>query len=232
MAMKKGTFWANGTHIKVAFMGDTATSEDASDFVKAKVQEKAKIWETYANIVFDFVDMSQTPDVRVSFGPDTGSWSYIGTECKRINVANPTMNYGWFNDQTQDDEFERTAVHEFGHALGCTHELQSPSAGAIVWNKQAVYDYYKRNDGWGQAKVDAQVLTPDNPNNDIDTMFDPTSIMCYPIPEGLANVVIGWNKQLSPIDEDFIGESPYFLSYTSRYLIGISETSLPFSCVW
>jgi serralysin len=232
MAMKKGTFWPNGTHIKVAFMGDTANSRDASDFVKAKVQEKAKIWETYANIVFDFVDMSQTPDVRVSFGPNTGSWSYLGTECKGIDVASPTMNYGWFNDQTQDDEFERTAVHEFGHALGCTHELQSPSAGTIVWNKQAVYDYYQQNDGWDPAQVDAQVLTPDNPNNDIDTMFDSTSIMCYPIPDGLANIVIGWNKHLSPIDEDFIGESPYFLSYTSRYLIGISETSLPFSCVW
>ncbi|KIW34626.1 uncharacterized protein PV07_01396 [Cladophialophora immunda] len=204
MAMKKGTFWPQGSHIKVGFMGDTATSKDATDFVKAKVQEKAKIWETYANIVFDFVDMSENPAIRVSFGPDGGSWSYIGTECKGIDASQPTMNYGWFNDQTEDDEFERVAVHEFGHALGCTHELQSPSADAIVWNRQAVYDYYQRTNGWSTQEVDAQVLTPDNPNDDIDSMFDPTSIMCYPIPAGLANIVVGWNKHLSPMDEDFI----------------------------
>lgn len=78
--MKKSTFWPNGTHIKVAFMGNTPESDDASAFVKAKVQEKAKIWEKYANIRFDFVSLAQKPDIRVAFGPNTGFWSYLGTE--------------------------------------------------------------------------------------------------------------------------------------------------------
>lgn len=171
------------------------------------VQQKAKIWETYANITWNFVDISEKPDIRVAFEPG-GSWSYMGTECRSVDPTQATMNLGWFDDQTADDEFERVAVHEFGHALGCCHELQSPSVGqTIVWNKPAVYAYYLSADGWDQSQVDEQVLTPDNANDDIFGAFDATSIMCYPIPEGLANIVIGWNKHLSPMDEDFICKS-------------------------
>jgi hypothetical protein len=213
MAMRKGTFWRNGTHIKVAFMGDTnigneVISKDASQFVKDKVIEKANIWEVYANIKFDFVQMTDNPDIRVAFGPDKGSWSYLGTQCRSIDKRQPTMNFGWFTDRTEDDEFERVAVHEFGHALGCTHELQSPAAGTIQWDREKVYDYYLRTNGWKRPEVDAQVLTQDDPSLDIDTMFDATSIMCYPIPPGLTKngLVIGWNIHLSPIDEDFIGK--------------------------
>ena len=213
MAMKKGTFWQNGAHIKAAFMGNTSSggtvlSRDASQFVKDKVIEKAKIWETYANITIDFVQMKDNPDVRIAFGPDGGSWSYLGIQCQSIDKTQPTMNFGWFNDSTEDTEFERVAVHEFGHALGCTHELQSPAAGTIQWDRAAVYKYYLDTNGWSTAQVDAQVLLPDDPNLDIDTMFDATSIMCYPIPAGLTTngLVIGWNVHLSPLDEDFIGK--------------------------
>jgi hypothetical protein len=213
MAMRKGTFWQNGTHIKVAFMGNTSIgnkviSKDASQFVKDKVIEKARTWQAYANIKFVFVKMTENPDIRVAFGPSTGSWSYLGTECREIDKRQPTMNFGWFDDGTDDDEFERVAVHEFGHALGCTHELQSPAAGTIQWDRDAVYKYYFDHDGWSPDEVDAQVLNQDDPSWDIDTMFDASSIMCYPIPPGLTKngLVIGWNLHLSPIDQDFIGK--------------------------
>lgn len=214
MAMKKTTFWPNGTAIKVGFMDRVAdpggpTPAPISDFVKAMVQQKAKIWETYANITWNFVDMSEKPDIRIAFEPG-GSWSYVGTECKSIDSTQCTMNLGWFDDQTADDEFERVTVHEFGHALGCCHELQSPSVGqTIVWNKQKVYEYYQNADGWSKEDVDTQVLTPDDPTLDTYGAFDATSIMCYPIPQGLANVVIGWNKHLSSMDEDFISKSSH-----------------------
>ncbi|WP_218780913.1 hypothetical protein [Paenibacillus amylolyticus] len=35
------------------------------------------------------------------------------------------MNFGWFDQDTEESEFERTVMHEFGHALGCIHEHQT-----------------------------------------------------------------------------------------------------------
>jgi len=45
------------------------------------------------------------------------------------------MNYGWLRDDTQDEEYSRVVLHEFGHALGCIHEHQQPKFGR-VWDKQ------------------------------------------------------------------------------------------------
>jgi len=38
----------------------------------------------------------------------------------------PTMNYGWLKDDTDDVEYRRVVIHEFGHALGAIHEHQNP----------------------------------------------------------------------------------------------------------
>ncbi len=56
------------------------------------------------------------------------------------------MNFGWFDDSTPDNEFSRTVIHEFGHALGCVHEHSSPAA-TIPWNRDAVYAYYLATQG-------------------------------------------------------------------------------------
>lgn len=190
------TYWPNGATIGVAFMGKTANSTDNSDFVKGKVMQFAKTWEQFANINFDF--NSQNPDIRIAFGPNGGSWSFVGISCRYVDKSQPTMNYGWFHDNTSDDEFSRVVVHEFGHALGLVHELQSPAAGVIHWNKPAVYEWYKKNDGWDQAQVDSQVLDPLTGDQYIFTSFDPTSIMCYPVDASLTTdgFSVDWNRRV------------------------------------
>ncbi|MCP3746791.1 hypothetical protein NLX82_20460 [Paenibacillus sp. A3M_27_13] len=90
------------------------------------------------------------------------------------------MNFGWFDQNTPESEFERTAMHEFGHGLGCIHEHQSPSPG-ICWNQQAVLDYFKRR-GWDEATTRHNVLDKESPLNINFTAFERNSIMLYPFP--------------------------------------------------
>jgi len=44
----------------------------------------------------------------------------------------PTMNFGWLNEDSDEDEYSRVVLHEFGHSLSCIHEHQHPANG-IPW---------------------------------------------------------------------------------------------------
>jgi hypothetical protein len=147
----------------------------ASEFVKSKVQQFANVWSEFANIKFSFID-SGNADIRVAVNSSRGSWSYVGTTSKGVAQDQPTMNFGWFDDRTDDEEFSRVIVHEFGHAIGCYHEQASPLAH-IPWNKPVVYAYYLRTNGWDQAMVDSQVFAVLNQQGLSETSFDRTSIM-------------------------------------------------------
>ena len=162
--------WPNGSIIKVRFSGGTA-------YVRSKVQQYAKSWETYANLTFQFVADNAAADIKVAFDAG-GSWSYIGTDTKNKTVS---MNYGWFNNNTSDTEFRRTVTHEFGHALGLNHEQSHPDAN-IPWNTQAVYDYYMGAPNyWTKAQVDYNVLAVSSRTGLNYTAYDSASIMHYPV---------------------------------------------------
>jgi hypothetical protein len=114
------------------------------------------------------------------------------------------MNLGWLTTDTPDDEVERVVLHEFGHALGCEHEHQSPGV-RIPWDKPKVYAYYAGL-GWPSAMVDEQVLLAHSPAAMQWSRFDPDSIMLYPVDEALTigNWSVGWNRTLSDGDRAFI----------------------------
>ncbi|KAK5113421.1 hypothetical protein LTR85_010849 [Meristemomyces frigidus] len=195
-ALDTRKLWPNGSTLSVKITG-------ATPFVTAKIQQFANEWSSYANIDFKFVDSGDT-DIRVTVTPG-GSWSFIGTDAKNIAQDQPTMNFGWFTDQTADSEFSRVIVHEFGHSIGCIHEQASPVAN-IPWNKPVVYAYYLQTNGWDQAMVDAQVFAVADQANVEDTPFDRTSIMEYAYPSTftLDGSSAGWNTQLSDNDKTFI----------------------------
>ena len=89
-------------------------------------------FDDFANVQFAFDDRADA-QIRISFLQD-GSWSYIGKDALQIPAKDPTMNYGWLKADTEDEEYSRVVLHEFGHSLGAIHEHQSPGV-TIPWDK-------------------------------------------------------------------------------------------------
>lgn len=201
LAVMKSTFWTNGQTIRVRFL-------EGEKFIQAKVIRYAKEWEQFANITFDFV-ASGDAEIRISFTPG-GSWSYLGTEALNYAQDVATMNFGWFDAGTDELEFSRTITHEFGHALGCVHEHQSPAA-AIDWDKQAVYAYYMQPpNNWTKEQIDHNLFDKIDQAEITNSTYDPLSIMLYPIPKEFlkSGDPVGMNTFLSRQDALFI-ESVY-----------------------
>jgi hypothetical protein len=200
IAILTGKRWENERTLQVSFMGGHPQ-------VQAKVEEKVHIWSNYANIKFNFGDNPQA-EIRVAFDMNGGSWSYIGTDALSIPINEQTVNFGWLEPSTPDDEYSRVVVHEFGHTLGCIHEHSSPTAG-IPWNKQAVYDYLMGPpNNWPKEQIDLNLFEKYNRTITQYSEFDPKSIMIYPIPKEFTTDGSEYgmnNKELSDTDKKFIG---------------------------
>ena len=95
------------------------------------------------------------------------------------------MNFGW-NINVSGSNGLDTALHEIGHAIGFHHEHQNPNAG-IVWNEDAVYDYFARTQTppWDKAKTDHNILNKIDPLTVDGSDWDPNSIMHYSFRRGL-----------------------------------------------
>ena len=114
------------------------------------------------------------------------------------------MNFGWLRSDTPDDEYSRVVLHEFGHALGFTHEHKHPNSG-IKWNRQAVLDYYRRTNGWDDATTERNVLQAESRDATQFSSFDRDSIMLYAIPKELTTdgFSVGWSTKFSVTDKQF-----------------------------
>lgn len=185
--------WPNGSTLRVRFMGGTAAQQRLA-------LEQGRWWCDFANLRFVPSDATNA-EIRVSFDPNDGAWSYIGTDCSSIPTDQPTMNLGF-----QDGG---TSAHEFGHAIGLGHEHQNPQGG-LQWNEpEVIRDLSGPPNSWTVDQIRSNVLTKYSVDQIRGTAFDPDSIMLYTFPSRWTTNGVGThaNEVLSVQDRAFIATS-------------------------
>jgi hypothetical protein len=204
--------WQPGRTLRVRFL-------EGSPKIRRNVQRFAEQWTQYANIRFQFVD-SGDAEIRVAF-KDDGSWSAVGTDAlvtQAFKKDAATMNFGWLTESSTDEDYSSVVLHEFGHALGCGHEHESPAVD-IKWNKPAVYrDLGGSPNFWDKATVDHNVFGRYSRSETKYTNFDRESIMLYAFPAAwtLDGQSYHENAKLSALDKKFIAECYPGRAQTSR----------------
>ena len=67
-----GKLWMSGSTLRVRFLGGAASQQTIA-------RQQAAWWTQYANLKLDFNDAPDA-EIRVSFDPTDGAWSYLGTD--------------------------------------------------------------------------------------------------------------------------------------------------------
>jgi hypothetical protein len=171
IAVLTSKYWGpSRRRLTVSFMGTTPAD------LRSRILSHLNAW----SCGIQFVQTSGVGQVRISRGAG-GYWSYLGTDVLHIATNRQTMNLQGFTMNTPEGEFKRVIRHEAGHTLGFPHEHMRRELVARI-DRQKAYDYFLRTQGWNQAMVDQQVLTPLDQNSIFATAADQTSIMCYQLP--------------------------------------------------
>ena len=198
MVAERSYTWEPGTTLNVVFM-------DGREENMRAVAETATEWTKYANIDFAFFgpddDVPRGPQLRISF-QRPGYWSLIGSQAAYRDESIPTMNMHFSLFSEGRREIQRVVLHEFGHALGLWHEHQNPKA-QFTWNKDVIYEYYRRTHGWDQDTVDSNIFERLDRSRVTASEFDANSIMLYSFPRAFTveGVRMPDNYQLSATDK-------------------------------
>lgn len=164
---------------------------DIKEAIKKIVSERI---DPVVSLKLLFTDNIDESNIRITFDPNGGAWSLVGTDCRDTPKNEPTMNLGWFD--------VGTTIHEFCHALGMIHEHQNPRSNAIQWDEDKVYSWAQRTQGWNKETIKTNILDKYSIDQINGSDYDPFSVMLYFFPGTLTknNVGTRQNFALSPTD--------------------------------
>ena len=194
-----GARWQPGSAVPISFL-------DGNADLQKRVKRIAREWvgADMANLELAFRKTGGA--IRISF-KHRGAWSAIGTSCLKVTDASrPTMNLGLAGKTPE--EFRRTVLHEFGHALGLVHEHATP-AGGIKWNRERVKQVLQGPPHfWSEQRIKENVFRAFTKKETNFTVFDRHSIMLYPFPKDWTRngVSSALNLKLSELDKSAIRE--------------------------
>ncbi|MBK8495769.1 MAG: hypothetical protein IPL50_12735 [Chitinophagaceae bacterium] len=155
----------------------------------------------------DFIDYKGYIDQYKNGGPFLQFLRNKGTDFKNYTYNDLFRDVIEYKDpfvKWNYDALRGTTAHEFGHALGLLHEQSYPNG--IKWNKDTVYKYYAKYQGWNKEKVDFNVLEASDFFYTNGTTYDPKSIMHYPVQawQTVDGFTVGSNDDLSDGDKKII----------------------------
>lgn len=183
-------FWGNGRTLRIAFMGGPPEA------LCLAIQKQINKWQASTNLTFEFVESGDS-DIRIKTDSNLND-SAVGTDALLYDQHVPTLNLSVDHNHSH---FERTVLHEFGHALGLQHEHQHPNA-TVPWDKPKVYKYYKDNFDWEEDLVDFNLFKPLEINEHFLAPYDKNSIMHYVVENELTvgDFEVGINSKISMLD--------------------------------
>ena len=143
-----GKLWPPGTVIDIAFLEGNSEQQQA-------VKLSAVQWSEYANLTFNFDSATNRSDIRISFEPASGNWSYIGTDAKHAIKSVATMN---FDPSLNDIPSNKSVLRQFGYAIGLLDEHQNPSSN-ILWDYDAAHEKLSSSPKlWSPESIDRFLL--------------------------------------------------------------------------
>lgn len=152
-AFKVNSIWKQDS-LRISFLDGTTKQQE---FVMNTIQKHLE--PLCSKIQFQWNAPLGESDIRISFKLPGQAWSMVGTDAKSVPKNQPTMNFGWLDDDTQfaNPKTKNTGqviLHEFGHAMGMVHEHQNPKNNPIIWNKPVVAAALQRTQGWGPQQIE------------------------------------------------------------------------------
>jgi len=175
---------------KIDPLQEEVNNTSIPEMIKKIVKERL---QPLVNLQLTFVDDPRNATVRISFDPNGGAWSLVGTDNARQSTG-ATMNLGWFDVPT--------TIHEFGHVLGMIHEHQNPRGQTIEWNVPRVLTWARETQGWDASTTKRNIIDKYDTSMINGSSFDPLSIMLYFFQPDLTLNGVGTRQNLRLSGED------------------------------
>jgi hypothetical protein len=197
LAVLTSKYWGpRDRTLTVQFM-DT---QDAA--LRQKILSHMNAWYLGGSCV-QFTLTNDVGDIRITRDHGDGYWSYLGTDTGLIPDNEATMNLAAFTLSTSDATYNRVVRHETGHTLGFAHEQLRPEVVSRV-DEQLALTYFRQTQGWDDATIRRNVLTPLDPAKiNATPTADLNSVMCYSLPASIMKdrVAVPGGANISAMDQ-------------------------------